>query len=650
MTNIVTRYGFNYDLDNEVDFKKYLTVDLLRTQLESGIIEDMLNKFVNVSDSDYELDEEDSEENEYVDDFAGDINNEYTDKIKSNFKDLTPEDIDAIHGMVDENKPVRVLNLSRVYITEDELSEHKYQTESYNPTSKKMVQKEYTIPRADIPQYVKSDDSNVKRLLVFNWEKILRVEGFNQKIIDNNLEHINSTLIDQKSYLGILDKIINDYNYMINEYPEFGYKVFAFRSRSINEKEKYDVNNFVYDIAELINDNKFRSVVSSIDDSVYKISLDEDSMKNARKIVEDLRVSDECNKIYLKTGLISRLLIPIINDYVKDYQRYTGLSAEGMKYLFNYLTLIIFNYCCRYISAEFGVNALNKLYKIVDPRVKATQYSNQVIWRFLEGYSIDSDTAVQKFTNKIIRTILPKIDLNRSCVSFLEVVIRNMITSDFRYNFAYTHKTINVSTGGEDDDASELDKVALTHYHKSNEMDDAIVIASIHRWVKEKRTLLKISDEEVHSGLRNIKTLNEFQIALLNMYYNSIFPTIDKCGPEHLVSLIIILKNKMEKMGMEILPKLLLGKRTDNRYVKNNSGRVTSDIMKSKNYQEVRDKFTYIRDKFDRDAFLFKLVSVNNFDFVTMNLEEEKWVEVDKIDKIEISEEIFEFANICSNL
>ena len=181
-------------------------------------------------------------------------------------------------------------------------------------------------------------------------------------------------------------------------------------------------------------------------------------------------------------------------------------------------------------------------------------------------------------------------------------------------------------------------------------MDDAIVIASIHRWVKEERTLLKISDEEVHSGLRNIKTLNEFQIALLNMYYNSIFPTIDKCGPEHLVSLIIILRNKMEKMGMEILPKLLLGKRTDNRYVKNNSGRVTSDIMKSKNYQEVRDKFTYIRDKFDRDAFLFKLVSVNNFDFVTMNLEEEKWEEVNKIDKIEISEEIFEFANVCSNL
>ena len=101
---------------------------------------------------------------------------------------------------------------------------------------------------------------------------------------------------------------------------------------------------------------------------------------------------------------------------------------------------------------------------------------------------------------------------------------------------------------------------------------------------------------------------------------------------------------------MEILPKLLLGKRTDNRYVKNNSGRVTSDIMKSKNYQEVRDKFTYIRDKFDRDAFLFKLVSVNNFDFVTMNLEEEKWEEVNKIDKIEISEEIFEFANVCSNL
>lgn len=651
MVRTVTKRKFTYDLDDEVDYKKYLTTNLLETQFDKEIVEDILGGFVNVSDDDYVLDNMDEEVNEYIaDDFAGDVKNEYTDKIESGFKELSVDDIHNIHAIVDPERPNRNIPLSVKYITEDELSNTKYKVQSYNPTSKKMVEKEYTKQREDIPKYVYADDSNTKRLMVFDWDKILGIQGMNDELKEKNLGHVCTTLIEQKSYLGILDKIINDYNYMINEYPEFGYRVFAFRSRSINEKEKYDINNFIYDIAELINDNTFRSIVAAIDDTTYEISLDKDSKTGDRKIVEDLRVTDECNKTLLKTSVISRLLIPIINDYVKDYTRYTEMSNDASKYVFNYLTGVIFSYVARFLSVEFDVNLLNKLHKIVEPRIRATLYSNRVIWRFLECHTMDEETAVQKITNKIIRTIIPKIDLNRSSVSFLEVVIRNMITSEFRYNFAYNHKIINVSTGADDDDSSELDKVALTHYHKVNEMDDAIVIASVHQWLKRQVKIHNITDEEVEAGIKHIRTLNEFQIVLLNMYYTAIFPTIDKCNTTQLVKLILILHRVLQKHGMNYLADLLLAKRTDDKYVKSSSGRVTSDIMKSKTYQEVRSSYKYIMDKFDRDAFLLRLVSVVNFEFAKMDLETGEWIRLESMDKVRLSEEIFSYAALCMNL
>lgn len=650
MVNMIKKRGFTYDLDKEEDYKKYLTVDLLETQFGEDVIVEILEGLVNTNDDDYIIESLGDEINEYVDDFAGDLHNEYTDKIKRDFKELSADDVANIHNIVDLTRPNRNYKLSKEYITEDELSQNTFKVESYNPTSKKMVEKEYTVHRTDIPQLVYADNTNVKRLLVFDWEKILKVEDFNKKLEDNNLEHLKTTLIDQKSYLGILDKIINDYNFMLNEYPEFGYKVFAFRSRSVNEKENYDINNFLYDVAELINDNKIRSIVAAIDDTTYKISLDKDSESGDRKIVEDLRVTDECNKTILKTSVMSRLLIPIINDFVKDYQKYTGMSADSTKYVYNYLTGVIFNYVSRFLSVEFDVNMLNKLHKMVEPRIRATLYSNKVIWKFLERHTMDEEAAVQKITNKIIRTIIPKIDLNRSCVSFLEVVIRNMINSEFRYNFAYNHKIINVSTGNDDDDSSELDKVALTHYHKVNEMDDAIVLASIQQWLKKKVKLFNLTEEEIEGGIKYIRTLNEFQIVLLNMYYTAKFPTIDKCNTSQLVKLILILHKDLEQHGMKYLADLLLSKRTDSKYVKASSGRVTSDIMKSKTYQEVRSNYTYIQEKFDRDAFLIKLISVVNFEFAKLDLTDGSWNNLEPMDKIRLSEEIFSFADLCMSM
>ena len=101
---------------------------------------------------------------------------------------------------------------------------------------------------------------------------------------------------------------------------------------------------------------------------------------------------------------------------------------------------------------------------------------------------------------------------------------------------------------------------------------------------------------------------------------------------------------------MNYLADLLLAKRTDDKYVKSSSGRVTSDIMKSKTYQEVRSSYKYIMDKFDRDAFLLRLVSVVNFEFAKMDLETGEWIRLEPMDKVRLSEEIFSYAALCMNL
>ena len=68
-----------------------------------------------------------------------------------------------------------------------------------------------------------------------------------------------------------------------------------------------------------------------------------------------------------------------------------------------------------------------------------------------------------------------------------------------------------------------------------------------------------------------------------------------------------------------------------------------AEVLNSKNYQTIREQYSIIQDKFDRDSSLLKLASVYTYSFLSFNPETyttEKLVDIDK--KI-LADEIFRF-------
>ena len=636
---IMVLNDWEYNYEDIVDYKKYISVALIQSQIDTDTVQALLDTNTKL----YGLTKEDVND---VNSFGEDLINIAPDKV------LTKEEIKTIHSIVDTNVPDDEYVLKNKYYSEEELAERedgKFDVKTFNPSTKRKVDKTYTRQRDDIEQYVTVIEDTTRRTIHIDYEKLLEIEGLEQMLKDEGMEGLFEHHLQQKSFQGITDKIVNDYNFILNEYKELGIKLFKFRTRMAIEGKKYNIYNFLIDCLEIINDSKLRSIIREIDVSTYTLDLDVKSDQAKGNIIEDLRVTDKINQVILETAILSRLMVPIINEYAVFITNAYGLDYNGKKYMINHYSILIFNYIMRYISVENDVNVISKLYKIIEPRVNATNYSDKVMWRLLESHGFDNDIAINKYINKVIRTIIPKIDTNRSSISFLDVVVRNMIRSDFSHKFTYSNKVINI-TPDDDDDTSILDKISLTKYHKTNELNDIIINASIDNYIDKEFKRYNITEEILDRVEGYLKNLNEFQIALIKLHYDSIFPSLDKCSKRQLLSLITILRYKMENERFFTLSKLILSKRNNTTDI-TKTGRIPKDITKSESYKEIRGKFKSLIGKFDKDAYLLKLTSVYNFDFNVYDpVNDEEFVIYSRdMDRKEIASELFEYTLNCVN-
>lgn len=625
---------WEYDYNNKEDYKKFIAVELIQSQIDSNMVDEILE----INKKLFNTLADEIEDKSFIDDLIN---------IAPSSTVLSDEIIEMIHEITDVELPKENYPLKNEYIPEDKLNEMEtFTVMAYNTSAKKEEEKTYTKQREDLIQYFTAIEDTTKRTIKIDYANLLEIEDLEEKLISEGMEGIFEHHLQQKSFQGITDKIINDYNFILNEYKELGIKLFKFRTRMITEGKEYNVYNFLIDCLEFINDNKLRSIVKAMDDSTYKLDLDNQKI-TSKNIIEDLKVNDSCNKVILQSAILTRLMVPIINEYALFISTMYGLDHNGQKYMINHLNITIFNYICRLVSVENDVNIISKIYKIIEPRVKATNYSDKVIWNFLESYGFDDDIAIHNYINKVIRTIIPKIDVNKSTISFLDVVIKNMIQSNFKFNFTYSHKIISISA--DDDDENELDKIALIKYHKSNELEDIVVEASINNFIACNFKLYSINKEIINKVGLYLKKLNEFQIAIIKLFYKSKFP-LEECTTEQLISLITILKYKMEKERFFNLSKLIISKRSTITDI-SKCGRVSKDILDSESYSKIKDEFNVLMNKFDKDAYLLKLSSVHSYDFEVYDPKKDE-VEMFLSKNIErkiIANELFEYTLSCMN-
>ena len=538
---------------------------------------------------------------------------------------------ETISKLVDGDTAITPYELKNPYIIETDLPDQ--EVETLNPSTNQTVKKTWKVHRTDIPTLVKTDYSTTRRDMIIDYPAI-----FSREIP----EYLMTYNVDQKSYAGIMDKIENDMNYIFNEYPELALKFLAVRTRSMKEELDYTPQEYLLDVIRLLSDVKLRSIVYEIVESTYTISLDLASQESNRRIIEDLQLTDKSNKCLLAIALLTRLTIPLSSQYVHDYSNFLGESKRQEKDRFSRLCLTIFEYITKFVSYENGINLINKLYKIVEPRVKGTNYSNKVIWRFLIKHTMDDDTAIYKYINTIIRTIIPKLNPNSSTISFLDVVIRRMLECDFKVNYALTFKTFNVSSGG-DEDTNEIDIVSVNSLMKTNELteiaNDLTVATLINREFKKHG----ITQEQVDYIYREISYLNELQVRLLEMFYYGKIE-ITKFSRLTIAKLLLIMYHQTKREGLNYIPGLILGKvDPEQANDKKGNSRVYAEVLNSRNYQDIRGQYTIVQDKFDRDSSLLKLSSVYAYNFITYNPEDFSEGRLTDIDKKILANEIFIF-------
>ncbi|BDE75658.1 hypothetical protein UFVDC4_00088 [Staphylococcus phage vB_SauM-UFV_DC4] len=507
------------------------------------------------------------------------------------------------------------------------------------------IELEY-IQRTDILPLVKFIESEKNDTIFIDFNKILETD--NRKVPkDEEFDNIFTIQIKQRSYKSILDYIVNDMNFIVNEIPHIMIKGATILSKIAKLRENYKEEDFFRDIQNIIEDEDLRNVIRNIVDNNYTINLDQtnaEAMLQSKKVIKrDLQVTDQVNKSFLSTAVMQRFIIPFISQYYVTTNKYHCENSDADKERTKNGYFKAFNYCMCISSFDYNVSNNNKLYKIVEPKVIKTKYNDRVIWRFLDLRSIDPDTVINKIMDKIIRQIVCKLLVDTSAVSYFTSVIKFSIDYEFQYKYPIKFRSIRLSTD-DDDDEDSFDKFQMNNFHKVNERLDLANKITIDRFINERLEELNISDDYINRLYDKFDYINDLQSHLIKVYFAEYF-NVNTNDRKSIVSLLAIMSKELIDNNMETLGKIVASKVVSGTKAKN-VGKLSLDVIADKYYIAAWDKYRFINDITEKDNFILRIALVNgySFNFTPEDKEEDEEVIAD-IDKKYFISEVSQFIS-----
>lgn len=292
-------------------------------------------------------------------------------------------------------------------------------------------------------------------------------------------------------------------------------KIFTFYA-----KIRYRIENFNYSEEEFAKDCSVISRLCSKVATEYiegKYVPEEtqklDKVGSAKKENIELQFTDEHNKMVLRASFIMKFICPLITEYmyqnkiVRNEQLFLDCFAESFEVAKN----------------GQNVDIKGKIWKIVDSRLKATRYSDQVIWSFLTVRALHPSVTLVEFYRKIIIDILPKLDLSRPIIFYLHVTLRRMIMYRFHCNFETTFTPVNLAETVADERASGTTSLERFEFHlpKLDESEKVISKAKIMKCITDiiHNENIIISGDELRYYKERIQ-INSMQTNLLFLFFS----------------------------------------------------------------------------------------------------------------------------------
>jgi hypothetical protein len=193
-----------------------------------------------------------------------------------------------------------------------------------------------------------------------------------------------------------------------------------------------------YSDADLIKDcsDIVYSAIFIAEEYVNRVHQPEENtqQKKRRKSNEELQFTTEHDRLTLRVAFLMKLLVPLVSKYV--HIRKIAKPDD----------LLLDCYAECFEAAEVGseIKLTNKLYKLVESRIKTTRYSDRTIWSFLSIRSIDPMTLADDFYRKVIVDIMVKLDNNKRVISYFHAVLKNMLAYQFQFKFKDQYSSVDL--------------------------------------------------------------------------------------------------------------------------------------------------------------------------------------------------------------
>jgi hypothetical protein len=427
--------------------------------------------------------------------------------------------------------------------------------------------------------------------------------AFDKLFNRDDISHMNNFAINKRSYYNCLDLISDDINLVLNRHHDFAYSLLEIRYNMITEKENYTYMNFFQDIERLfLNNEALIQVITDIVDEEYSLNLNK--MSEGKNINVELQVTDELNKIYLKSSILMRLLIPLLCDFNGDDETTESLIYD------------IFTEIIKKFDGD-STSALNKLYKIIYSRVFQTKYSDVVIWTYLKNMSVDLMIIIKRYYKVVIKNIFPKIKHNTSVISYLDVVVKQKLKFLFTYKYPISYKPLRAETT-DDDELSEQERMEINLLRNDQGMS-IINEMSIMQEISKIKKKYKVTEQDMKDFI-NGRQLNSIQIYLIKIYYSNKI-TINS-NKRDIFYLLYGMKRDLEEMNFNIIPEILDCSIAQNVRKMNNRKKLVEKVISSEKYTYLLKNYLPIRNILDKNNVILSLMTIKNSKFMSREKEE----------------------------
>ena len=321
-----------------------------------------------------------------------------------------------------------------------------------------------------------------------------------------------------------------------------------------------------------------------------------------------LQVTNVHAKRIIASAMMARITMPLVCSYmgVHGLRKEVDAFLELMNKIFE-----CFNFDDNGEIIDLGV----KIQKYVAVQVDNTLYSDQVIWRYLKNLSIDNHSVAIDIHRNLLTNIIPKLEVNRSVVSYFHAVIKFQLDYQFTSNFKLTYKPIS-SIRTDSDAVNPFVTMEQRLLKNSSELSYIMIKFDVDNFIN-RNSVMTESDMEYH--LNNI-VIHTAQTQILEFFITKQIgrgiPILSLSKREY-IEVLFIAKKWFEDNGYKFISCILLGIPIPKHTVRRNfnKGKHLLEITHSTVYKNIEKQYSKIGAKVNDTVIISFLGSILNTDF-----------------------------------